>query len=116
MIEAIDGLSNEPSDEREYRLFVSRTAAAFQQCESVKTFATQVVNEAASCNLVGEMTRTNAKLSELRTREDILRAAERRARAAFGAVGDSGREYLAKPPNFSGDPDKGADYFKVMKN
>ena len=114
MLEALEAIT-EPSDEREYRLFVSRSTAAFQQCESIKTFATQVVNEAATCNLVDEMTRTNAKLSELRAREDVMRAAERNARAAFGAVGDSGREYISKPPSFSGDPDKGVDYYTFRR-
>ena len=116
MIEAMDELRDEPSDEREYRLYISRSAAAFRQSETVKAFASQVVNEAASCNLVNEMTRANTKLSELRSSEDVLRTAERRARATFGAVGDSGREYISKPPQFSGDQDKGADFFTFRRD
>ena len=59
---------------------------AILQIESIKTFAKQVVAEAASCNLGDKMTAANAKLTNLRTREDMLRALDCQARSTFGAA------------------------------
>ena len=116
MLTALDDLRQEPSDEREYRLYLSKTASALQQIESIKVFATQVINEAAACNMAAMMTAANDKLTELRTREDILRTADRRARSTFGAVSESSKEYISKAPVFAGDPDRGSDFFTFRRD
>ena len=116
MLLALDDLTVEPSDDREYRLFISKSASALLQIESIKVFATQVINEAAACNLPAMMTAANAKLTQLRGREDILRAADRRARSTFGAVSESSREYISKAPSFSGDQERGTDFFTFRRD
>ena len=116
MVIELDELKDQPTDEREYRVFVARSASAFLQIESIKVFARQVINDAASCNLSDEMSSVNAKLTELRTREDMLRTTDRRAKTKYGAVTDSSKEYITKPPSFSGDPDRGSDFFTFRRD
>ena len=115
MIAELDDIGDGPDTERAYRVFISRAASAISEIESIKTFASQVVAEAASCNLTDEMTAANTKLTELRTREDVLRGIDRKARSTFGAVVDSSKEYITRPPVFSGDPDRGSDFFTFRR-
>ena len=61
------------------------------------------------------MTAANTKLTELRTREDMLRGIERQARSTFGAVANLSKEYITRPPTFSGDPDRGSDFFTFRR-
>ena len=115
MLLELEELRNPPTDEREYRMFLTRSTAAFSQIESIKTFATRVISEAASCNMADAMTSANGKLNELRNGEGMLRTADRRARTTFGAITESSKEYISKPPIFSGNQEKGKDFFTFRR-
>ena len=114
MLAVIREINVVPSDERGYSVFCTRTASAFRQIKSVKDFAAQVIDEAAQCALVTEMTETNTQLLSLREQEDGLRSTEQTARAKYGAAID-GKEFMSKPPKFSGDPKDGNDFFSFKK-
>ena len=114
MLTALREINAEPDSEREYRVFTTKCSSAFQQVENIKTFACSVINEAALCGLVSEMTTLNGRLTALRTAEDGLRAADRRAKTKFGAISDQAREYILTSPKFSGDSDKGLDFFSLV--
>ena len=116
MLTAISEINAEPDSEREYRVFTTKCSSAFQQVENIKTFASSVINEAALCGLVTEMTALNGRLTALRTAEDGLRTADRGAKTRFGAVSDQGREYILTPPKFCGDSDKGLDFFSFKRD
>lgn len=103
-----------PGDEREYRTFSARLNATLSQITSLKTDAKEVINDAAACGLVNEMKTINTSLSRLRAEEDRLRKADQAAKETFGAISESGREYITKPPVFSGDP-KDLDFFTYVK-
>ena len=115
MQDVIEEINLAPTNERMFGVFCTRTASALNQIKSVKEFAAKVIDEAAECNMVQEMTDTNKNLLALREQEDSLRATEQTARARFGAAIDA-KEYITKPPKFSGDPKDGHDYFSFKKD
>ena len=107
-------LSVVPDDEREYRTFTVRLSATLGQITSLKADAKEAINDAAACGLVDVMKTINSSLARLRAEEDRLRKADQAAKTTFGAISDSGGEYITRPPVFSGDP-KDLDFFTYVK-
>ena len=115
MVEMIMALNVAPTDERDYRTFTTRASAAFEQVASLKLDARRTIDEANQCGLETEMTTVSTNLRSLITAEQSLRATDQAAKLSFGAINSGGREYVVKPPQFSGDF-KGMDYYTFEKD
>ena len=115
MIETVRELNVSPSDERDYRTFSARAAAAFEQIASLKADARKATDDANLCGLEDEMTNVSTHLRNLITAEQGLRGTDQAAKLAFGAISVGGREYQVKPPHFSGDL-KGTDYYTFERD
>ena len=115
MVDELKRLQVTPEDARSFRAFASQTDAVLKHVRTLKSDSKQLVNEAGSHGLVEPMRDLHKAVNDLEAEEDKLVKIDQSARSVFGASSDNVREYLLKPPTFTGDPAKEPDYFTFKR-